>query len=319
MNGKVIWCAWGAVATGLLVLLIYLLLAAFGGYFSGPTLDLSWAAHIGTFVGGTVGALWALAGVFFFYAALKVQEESLKSLSDSVQKQEEALVTQKEELRVTRKEYKLQREEMELTRKIFERQAFDGTFFNLIEQKRDLENRMHNDGDKNAKTIVHARDLAQEELRKSLDGKNRTSEKSYRLGKPFIEIIQVLMDFISESDWGEIRIKGQKNMVQALVEGLEAKFKNGTNNFLFGQLDEVIRDKRAYASILSGTTAPEGRVLFFYYVCTCNDKYKRPALELGFFDGLSIGEFSHSDDYKLCEYMEERDGLIYYKPHQKSA
>ncbi|MCJ2164671.1 hypothetical protein MRX56_08925 [Pseudodesulfovibrio sp. S3-i] len=100
--------AWIAVGLGVLVLVGYLALAAAGGELFGAALDLDKSAHIGTFVGGTVGALWALAGVFFFFAALQ-----------------------------------LQREELEATRKAFERQAFETTFFNIIAYKNEVQKQRH--------------------------------------------------------------------------------------------------------------------------------------------------------------------------------
>lgn len=79
----------------------------------------------GSFVGGTTGALWALAGVLFFKSALMLQRESLN-------KQIESLNVQREELKLQREELRLQREEMTSTRTIFEQQSFETTFFNLL-------------------------------------------------------------------------------------------------------------------------------------------------------------------------------------------
>lgn len=85
----------------------------------------------GSFVGGTAGALWALAGVLFFKSALMLQRESLN-------KQVESLNVQREELKFQREELRLQRVEMSSTRAIFEQQSFETTFFNLLRNLKEI-------------------------------------------------------------------------------------------------------------------------------------------------------------------------------------
>tara|TARA_B100000508_G_scaffold141096_1_gene146793 strand:- start:2759 stop:3871 length:1113 start_codon:yes stop_codon:yes gene_type:complete len=75
--------------------------------------------QFGDFVGGVVGSIWALAGVILFYSALTLQ----------------------------RKEFRLQRRELKETRDVFQKQSDnfktqqrENTFFNLLENHRNLVN-----------------------------------------------------------------------------------------------------------------------------------------------------------------------------------
>ena len=70
----------------------------------GGTVDLDQAAKAGSFLAGTSGVCWALAGVFFFIAALRIQS----------------------------KEIKLQVDEMSQTKDIYKQQSFEMTFFTLL-------------------------------------------------------------------------------------------------------------------------------------------------------------------------------------------
>ncbi|MEQ8809517.1 MAG: hypothetical protein RIE59_10650, partial [Imperialibacter sp.] len=74
--------------------------------------DITTLSMLGEFVGGTVGSMWSLAGVIFFYLALIYQ----------------------------RRELELQREELLESRKIMDKQSktlqtqqFENTFFQLLE------------------------------------------------------------------------------------------------------------------------------------------------------------------------------------------
>jgi len=67
---------------------------------------------IGAFIGGIVGAIWALAGVLFFYVALRYQKEELKLQRDELTRTREILKTQADTI---------------------SKQQFEGTFFSLLE------------------------------------------------------------------------------------------------------------------------------------------------------------------------------------------
>lgn len=68
---------------GVTIAVIFLLMMAFSGMLWGSIIDTQGATMLGTFIGGTVGATWALAGVFLYYAALMYQKEELKETRES--------------------------------------------------------------------------------------------------------------------------------------------------------------------------------------------------------------------------------------------
>ena len=109
------YLAIGLVAAGLLVGL------AGARQFSGGPDDLS---RMGSFLQGTTGALWGLAGLTLVYVAFLGQQLQI--------------LHQKEDLRLTREAFKQQQAEMELQTEEFENQRFDATFFALLGAHLDL-------------------------------------------------------------------------------------------------------------------------------------------------------------------------------------
>ena len=99
-------------------------------------------AQFGDFIGGTVGSIWALAGVVLFYVALKEQRSDFRT-------NKEALESQTEALKLQIKEFELQRKELEETREVFKIQnetmaiqKFESTFFNLLSNHHEIVNAM---------------------------------------------------------------------------------------------------------------------------------------------------------------------------------
>jgi hypothetical protein len=119
----VLFFAWILVATGLGIGLygVYLTIV--------PAYSLS---EIGEFVGGTAGSLWALAGLFFIYAAFVGQQEEL--------------VYQRVELRSTRQALQLQRtdlaEQQCLQNEQARKQIFESMFFQLLRLHSDIVHRI---------------------------------------------------------------------------------------------------------------------------------------------------------------------------------
>lgn len=94
--------------------------------------------QLGDFIGGTVGAFWALAGVLLFYLALKEQRKDIKINQDSLENQVTALNQQI-------KEFNLQTKELEQTKQVFIEQAetlkiqrFENTFFQLLQFNQEI-------------------------------------------------------------------------------------------------------------------------------------------------------------------------------------
>jgi hypothetical protein len=87
---------------------------------------------IGSFVGGMVGSIWAMAGVILFYVALMDQRQDMLINRKSLE-------TQTEALKLQINEFNAQVEEMRQTNQIyqkqletFEIQQFEGTFFQTL-------------------------------------------------------------------------------------------------------------------------------------------------------------------------------------------
>lgn len=109
------WLALALVVGGIIVG------AAVVPRFTGSKDDLE---KLGTFLAGTTGVLWALAGLTLVYVAF---------LGQQVQ-----VLHQKEDLRLTREAFKQQQAEMQLQTVEFENQRFDNTFFALLGSHQDL-------------------------------------------------------------------------------------------------------------------------------------------------------------------------------------
>jgi hypothetical protein len=80
--------------------------------------------RLGSFLAGTTGVLWALAGLTLVYVAFLGQQLQI--------------LHQKEDLRLTREAFKQQQLEMQFQTVEFENQRFDNTFFALLGSHQDL-------------------------------------------------------------------------------------------------------------------------------------------------------------------------------------
>lgn len=133
MSRRIIWTltiVFGV--SGLIVLIWFSIILANNYSLTGKLLPQD-TGIVGDFIGGVVGTLWSLTGIFLFYLAISYQRDDLKT-------QQKALNLQTEELKLQREELKLQREEMTETRKVVKEQSetlkvqkFENTFFNLID------------------------------------------------------------------------------------------------------------------------------------------------------------------------------------------
>ncbi|MGD8782487.1 MAG: hypothetical protein PVH88_26460 [Ignavibacteria bacterium] len=111
-----------------IVIIIWLLIVLYqAGYkITHVNLDLIKTGSVGDFIGGVVGSIWALVGVVLFYGALVLQRISLEK----------------------------QIEEMTQTKEVLEKQSFESTFYELLNQHRSLLSNIkydykdHQDGDK---------------------------------------------------------------------------------------------------------------------------------------------------------------------------
>ena len=113
--------SWSFVIIGFIVLAIGCGLLAFK--------EFKGFHEFGDFIGGSVGSIWSLAGLFFVYVAFLGQKQSI------LNQQIEILYNQ-EELRATRKELAGQKEQMELQNATLKQQQFEntGSWGNLVER-----------------------------------------------------------------------------------------------------------------------------------------------------------------------------------------
>jgi hypothetical protein len=101
------------VVIGIIALAIYSFKIFQKGYslFTGwDNIDVTVTGLFGDFFGGVVGSLWALAGVFLYFSALKVQQEQLEA----------------------------QKKDMKQNEKLISQQQFETTFFGLLQTQKEL-------------------------------------------------------------------------------------------------------------------------------------------------------------------------------------
>jgi len=75
--------AFWLIYIGVGIIVIFFIMMALSGMLWGKSLDLDAATMLGTFIGGMVGTIWALAGVLLFYAALIYQREEFRVSRES--------------------------------------------------------------------------------------------------------------------------------------------------------------------------------------------------------------------------------------------
>jgi hypothetical protein len=114
------------VIIGLLICLIISLLIFNQEYIQNAGFDLDKLGAFGSFIGGIVGSLWALAGIFLIFQALIDQQEVFKLNFKEYQNQIN--------------DFKLSKLSFEQQSEVFEIQKFESTFFYLLQYLTEIEN-----------------------------------------------------------------------------------------------------------------------------------------------------------------------------------
>lgn len=116
-QNPILFVAYICVGIGLLIWGVFLFLIDKTYNISGSLTpeEMAQTGQVGDFIGGVIGSVWALAGVFLYFSALKLQQQELKS----------------------------QREEMATSQKLLDQQMFEGTFFNLLKAQENIRNSIH--------------------------------------------------------------------------------------------------------------------------------------------------------------------------------
>lgn len=100
--------------------------------------DGSLFEQFGGFLSGTVGSLWALAGVILFYIALTEQREDFKTNRANLELQREELRLNTDELKAQRIEFEKQNETLAKQHETLTKQQFENTFFSLLRVQQDI-------------------------------------------------------------------------------------------------------------------------------------------------------------------------------------
>lgn len=113
-QNPILFIAYICVGIGLLIWGVFLFLIDKTYNISGSLTpeEMAQTGQVGDFIGGVIGSVWALAGVFLYFSALKLQQQELKS----------------------------QREEMATSQKLLDQQLFETTFFNLLKVQDNIKN-----------------------------------------------------------------------------------------------------------------------------------------------------------------------------------
>jgi hypothetical protein len=103
---------------GIIVFIIATIVFISKGYVSEEIFKSEESSHLGDFISGVAGSLWALVGVLLLFLTLNLQRKELKA--------------QREELEMTREELKGQKEALDEANKFASRQQFDNQFFQML-------------------------------------------------------------------------------------------------------------------------------------------------------------------------------------------
>ena len=158
-------CAWGLIfaGAGIASAFLFQIITNHLTWYDGK-ISIESSGQAGSFIGGTAGALWALAGVLFFISALSLQRKELDM--------------QREELKLQRNEMKLQRDEMESTRLIFEQQLFESTLTTLLSK---LDTIVKNQNDSSSIPESFIKKVTNEAYRKHNDKYENMNNKNFNI------------------------------------------------------------------------------------------------------------------------------------------
>ena len=150
-------------------------------------IDTEIFAQFGDFIGGLIGAIWALAGVLLFYIALRDQKMAFEEQKKAIDAQIQSLEIQTQEFKVQKKELEETRVVLKDQSRTFKMQQFDSTFFQLLGFFRNsvmninLEIISMRNGNIESQKILRGIDCFREYLNvlKSLYDKNFTARDEY--------------------------------------------------------------------------------------------------------------------------------------------
>jgi len=249
--------SWGFVIIGFIILFIGCGLLAYG-QFKG-------FHEFGDFIGGSVGSIWSLAGLFFVYVAFLGQKQSI------LNQQIEILYNQ-EELRATRKELAGQKEQMELQNATLKQQQFENTFFNLLNYHEELISKLYWSNHNGRITL----EQAYGQFRMNYEKKSGVEEQSKALVKSIIF----------------------NNTTSAFKDVLSPFFKSLHQLLLFVDT-KCEKDKTYYIQLIESTLSDRNKVLLAYYCINDSFQLKSIINKYNLLDNLIEEELIHDNDYQI--------------------
>lgn len=226
--------AWSAVGIGAFFFLVGIY------FFFYPTCSIKLSLNeLGDYLAGSVGGLWALAGLFFIYVAFLGQKLQLKT-------QQLELKYSQIEVMSTRLELMGQKEQLVEQNATLRQQRFENTFFQLLS--------LHNEIIDTLQIDIDGNYFAKRECFKGSVAALRKYEND-ALTFDYKENLSVIRDLFNEFTF---------------VYGYYFKhyFNNLYNIFKFVHLSEAItaKDKEFYADLAKAQLSDDEIVFLFYYI-----------------------------------------------------
>jgi len=224
---------------------------------------------IGEFLGGTVGSIWALAGVILFFLALIYQKREL--------------VLQREELKESRKIMKSQSQTIAI-------QQFENTFFQLLNFHINATNSIRDSLKGSNGKSLNAFDAIHRDFKKEVSSLKRRKKENG--GNPLI-----LDDESFETCFRTV-FEGYKNTFQHYLENYRS---------LVLMIEDKSHDPDFYFTILKSHFTEQEVLIQFYYTLLYakDDKLIKTTEKHNLFQKLNLRAISEIDKYHL-EKIDER-------------
>jgi len=247
-------------------------------------------SDFGSFVGGLIGTLWALAGVILFYVALREQREDIHINRDTLNTQVKALEQQIVE-------FELQRKELELTREVFieqnntlKLQQFESTYFNTlhlftnlvqnITYREPIEVRLFESrGDALLQPRVYKGNECFESYYESLRRRYRTKYEDYIKNELHIELKDAVQLEISLDKLNEFSKNAYFSFFENYQSDLGHYFRTLYNLIRFVD-EKFIENPRYYTNLIRAQLSTYEHLMIFYNgISQYGEKKFKPLIE----------------------------------------
>lgn len=253
-------CALLAVGIGLY--LAYLFIIKFNGFEESVWSDHNLLGMAGEFIGGTVGSIWALAGVILFFLAL---------------------IYQKRELKLQRIELHESRKIMDSQSKTLAIQQFENTFFQLLNFHMNAANLIRTTTGKGTRKITNAYDELFLSFKKETNALRKRRKSDAGASMPSDESFELCFTSVYE---------GYKNTFQHYLE-------NYKTLLLF--IHTKSHDPAFYFNILKSHFTEQEVLIHFYFIlfATKNPELLKVTEKYHLFQKLNQRAVEEVDGYHL--------------------